>query len=74
MNSTQKNEEYNKKYLEVRVSSVNSTISNLNNQNWRSNNKISTLTSENRKLRENQEKTKRELTEKNYKLQSNLDD
>ena len=74
MNSTQKNEEYNKKYLEVRVSSVNSTISNLNNQNWRSNNKISTLTSENRKLRENQEKTKKELTEKNYKLQSNLDD
>ena len=74
MNSTQKNEEYNKKCLEERVSSLNSTISNLNNQNWRSNNKISTLTSENRKLRENQEKIKRELTEKNDKLQRNLND
>ena len=71
-NNTQINEENNKKCLEERVSSLNSTISNLNNQNWRSNNKISTLTSENRKLRENQEKIKRELTEKNDKLQRNL--
>ena len=73
-NNTQINEENNKKYLEERVSSLNSTISNLNNQNWRSNNKISDLTSENRKLRENQEKIKRELTEKNDKLQRNLND
>ncbi len=73
-NNTQINEENNKKYLEERVSSLNSTISDLNNQNWRSNNKISDLTSENRKLKENQEKIKRELTEKNDKLQRNLND
>ena len=72
INNARREEENNKKYLENRVSALNSTISNLSKKNRVSNNKISSLKSENQKLRENQENIKRELTEKNDALQRNF--
>ena len=62
INNTQKDEEYNKKYLQKRIKSLNSTINQLNNNNYQTERRIADLVGENKTI-----------SSKNKELKNNIE-